>query len=528
MDYTYGGGGAGVHAVTQITSGSSIFNYKYDPAGNQIIAPTRQIRFTSMNLPSRITSAQHDVKYKYDAFGNRALKQDVTTGGATTYVNGLFEKRTASGTTNYVLYLPVENRIIGEILMGGAGSTAGAQTFYFHDDLLGSIETVSDSAGNGIERFAYSSFGVKRSQVPASGQPEIRLGFTGAQEDKEFGLVNLVGRIYDPQIGRFLSPDPFVPHPYSGQSYNRYSYVLNNPLTMTDPNGFQDGEDTSQPTRGADFGPSTITGSTSQDTSQPTRSANFGPSVITGSPSPGPPANTSDDTGTHADSGPSNVPANLSPPRVPLAPLFRPLAIQQGADLARTGYERGNYAITASRNAGGVIKQVQSNELTPSAGEELAVQLRRDLEGQTRSNLPSWAAELSAARNLERYGDPLGPATPDLARVRPGGGPPKTPMEVMRSSGKTSAVWNAAGIVAGVAGTVLVIENWLNMAFTATDRGYIPSGAFNVVVDPSKIPNGTQTLDWPGVSTPGVFWNGEFRPYTHMEPGVGTPVPDML
>ena len=46
------------------------------------------------------------------------------------------------------------------------------------------------------------------------------------------------GRLYDPQIGRFLTTDPIVADPGSGQSWNPYSYVLNNPLAYTDPSGF--------------------------------------------------------------------------------------------------------------------------------------------------------------------------------------------------------------------------------------------------------------------------------------------------
>jgi hypothetical protein len=53
------------------------------------------------------------------------------------------------------------------------------------------------------------------------------------------------GRIYDPKLGRFLTPDPIVPRPLFGQSWNGYSYVLNNPLTYTDPSGFSD-EDAGQ------------------------------------------------------------------------------------------------------------------------------------------------------------------------------------------------------------------------------------------------------------------------------------------
>ncbi|WP_333973674.1 RHS repeat domain-containing protein, partial [Alteromonas mediterranea] len=46
------------------------------------------------------------------------------------------------------------------------------------------------------------------------------------------------GRIYDPTLGRFLQADPFIQAPQNSQSYNRYSYVLNNPMSYTDPSGY--------------------------------------------------------------------------------------------------------------------------------------------------------------------------------------------------------------------------------------------------------------------------------------------------
>ena len=46
------------------------------------------------------------------------------------------------------------------------------------------------------------------------------------------------GRIYDPALGRFLSPDPNIPEPGNTQAFNRYAYVHNNPLSFTDPSGF--------------------------------------------------------------------------------------------------------------------------------------------------------------------------------------------------------------------------------------------------------------------------------------------------
>ena len=44
-------------------------------------------------------------------------------------------------------------------------------------------------------------------------------------------------RLYDPVLGRFLSPDPFVQMPDFTQNFNRYSYCLNNPLIFVDKSG---------------------------------------------------------------------------------------------------------------------------------------------------------------------------------------------------------------------------------------------------------------------------------------------------
>jgi len=62
-------------------------------------------------------------------------------------------------------------------------------------------------------------------------------GFTGHEHLAEFELIDMNGRIYDPMLGRFFSPDPYVQLPGYAGSYNRYSYCLNNPLVYTDPDG---------------------------------------------------------------------------------------------------------------------------------------------------------------------------------------------------------------------------------------------------------------------------------------------------
>jgi RHS repeat-associated protein len=63
-------------------------------------------------------------------------------------------------------------------------------------------------------------------------------GYTGHEQIDDVGLVHMGGRVYDPILGRFLQADPFIQQPNNIQNFNRYSYVLNNPLNATDPSGY--------------------------------------------------------------------------------------------------------------------------------------------------------------------------------------------------------------------------------------------------------------------------------------------------
>ena len=54
----------------------------------------------------------------------------------------------------------------------------------------------------------------------------------------DLGIIHMNGRIYDPVLARFVQADPTLQFPEYSQGYNRYSYVLNNPMTYTDPSGY--------------------------------------------------------------------------------------------------------------------------------------------------------------------------------------------------------------------------------------------------------------------------------------------------
>jgi RHS repeat-associated protein len=63
-------------------------------------------------------------------------------------------------------------------------------------------------------------------------------GYAGHESLNAIGIVHMKGRIYDPMLGRFLQPDPVVEDDLNPQTWNRYTYVRNNPMTFTDPTGY--------------------------------------------------------------------------------------------------------------------------------------------------------------------------------------------------------------------------------------------------------------------------------------------------
>lgn len=95
-----------------------------------------------------------------------------------------------------------------------------------------------------IERLANDAWG-KRRNIDANRDTKDTLtsantmrGFTLHEHTDQIGVINMNGRVYDPLIGRFLTADPFIQSPEDLQSFNRYSYVLSNPLAYSDPTGY--------------------------------------------------------------------------------------------------------------------------------------------------------------------------------------------------------------------------------------------------------------------------------------------------
>lgn len=110
-------------------------------------------------------------------------------------------------------------------------------------DYLGSITHIYDG-DTLLQELSYDAWGRLREpdtqQVYNPGEePRLLLGrgYCGHEYLSDFGLVNMNARLYDPVLGRFLSPDPNIQCPDWSQNYNRYTYVMNNPLRYIDENG---------------------------------------------------------------------------------------------------------------------------------------------------------------------------------------------------------------------------------------------------------------------------------------------------
>ena len=119
------------------------------------------------------------------------------------------------------------------------------QVRYLHYDALDSVDMITDGFGSVVEQRSFDPWGKMRSVIweddrvtNIAQQLITNRGFTGHEHIEEVGFIHMNGRVYDQELGRFLSADPLIQAPFVTNSFNRYSYVMNNPLKYTDPTGF--------------------------------------------------------------------------------------------------------------------------------------------------------------------------------------------------------------------------------------------------------------------------------------------------
>src|SRR3990167_9184196 len=266
------------HAVRSITPAkptdqTETDSFLYDEAGEQTHADMktadghiiRDITYTSFEVPKMITQSNDktnthaQVNFYYDANHNRFMREDViSVNGQNSKTTTLYLGSEEVDTTidSNGAYTTTKNQVGDTLLINHDDGTH--QRYEILKDAIGSTNVITDEQGNAVQRFHYSPFGEQQLVSAPSSKKNVilakagiqenndertsitRYGFTGQEEIESSGidLVHMNGRLYDPHLGRFLSPDPMIQDPSNNQCLNRYSYCQNSPENYIDPTGF--------------------------------------------------------------------------------------------------------------------------------------------------------------------------------------------------------------------------------------------------------------------------------------------------
>lgn len=217
----------------------------YPESDNLVPSRVQNVSYTCYSRPSILTEGGRSAAFTYDGEGKR-VKMYVADGSTPLltryYVGDRYEFDQTSGGTKERLYLGGDAYSAPMVLQRENGGNWVA--YNIGRDYLGSITHIVTLDGTLVAEYSYDPWGRLRDpetlEIYAAGEePELFLGrgFTGHEHLTWLGLINMNARLYDPLLGRFLSPDPYVQAPEFTQNFNRYSYALNNPLRYTDVTG---------------------------------------------------------------------------------------------------------------------------------------------------------------------------------------------------------------------------------------------------------------------------------------------------
>jgi RHS repeat-associated protein len=222
-----------IYATTEITN----------PHG--IIKDAQQyITYNSFLQPDTIREGGYTLIYTYGYDGNRiksVLKYNNVV-KETKYYLGEYEKVINDQGTAIIHYISIDGQL--KVIIDTQGSTHTPH--YVYTDHLGSIVKVTNAVGTDEVVQTFDPWGRRRDystwtyideNLPLGHPIWLYRGYTGHEHLPQFHLINMNGRMYDPEVGRMLSPDNYIQDGGYSQNYNRYSYGYNNPLKYTDPDG---------------------------------------------------------------------------------------------------------------------------------------------------------------------------------------------------------------------------------------------------------------------------------------------------
>lgn len=251
--YNYNNTDGGPHAVTSIV-GPRANTYNYDNSGNRFSSNNGGIEYYSTGQVSAIDEGLRRIEFQLNPRNERVLEERYQNGNwlnsKVQLAAGAFEELTKSnGQITRTYYVSSPDGLVAEFTRSVQPNTPATGKFapfsgrFLLTDNLGSIQTITNESGAMVELLSFTAWGERRDAYTwtTATSPITSLvsrGFTGHEQLDDVKLIHMNGRVYDPLIGRFVSADPFVQDPLNTQSWNRYSYVFNNPLSYTDPTGY--------------------------------------------------------------------------------------------------------------------------------------------------------------------------------------------------------------------------------------------------------------------------------------------------
>jgi RHS repeat-associated protein len=220
----------------------------------------QSIVFNENNDPVQINGEKAGIRFAY-GLGSMRQRVDISMPSQNGTPGDLISRKfynedgsfeiVGDATTNqekHILYIggsPYESDIV---YLKDFDQTEGSFKF-LHKDYIGSILAISDEAGNKLEQRHFDAWGnfthfqvgggsiITEKSAIEEAPLVIDRGYTSHEHFMEVGIIHMNGRLYDPLLRRFLNADENIQDPTNTQNYNKYGYVMNNPLMYSDPNG---------------------------------------------------------------------------------------------------------------------------------------------------------------------------------------------------------------------------------------------------------------------------------------------------
>lgn len=223
------------------------FAVSYIGSASKGISDTEQrLTYNAYNKVTLVAQGdtQYSIVYGLDRQRIESVLKDKGKVKYTRLYMGSYERKTsANGVVTHVDYIYAPTGLAA--IHKRTGTRQG--TYYVLTDNIGSVSVVTDGFGNIINRYYYTAWGGRvrtdngeydhATYFGDEGGDVTDRGYTCHEHLTPLNLIDMNGRIYDPVLARFLSPDPYIQAPDFTQNYNRYAYCLNNPFKYTDPSG---------------------------------------------------------------------------------------------------------------------------------------------------------------------------------------------------------------------------------------------------------------------------------------------------